>query len=674
MSRSYGSQSRLQNGLVLGLILATALFLRWRGLNWDQHHHYHPDERYISWVATSIEFGENSSFADALTPNRSTINPFYWPAEKYTEGVIVPIDEQRKFAYGHLPLYLGVGATRLIEQLGLTARPLLERLNLNETGLYLDFFNGADRSEFDHITIVGRWLTGLFDTGTVLLLFLLGRRLYGPLVGLTAAAFLAVNVMHIQLGHFFTSDPYMTFFVVLTIYFLSWIDFDRKGLFPDHKPLLTTGMVFAGIATGMAVGSKFSAVLLVLPLVLALFLYQRAGFFKRLFAVGFISLLSLIITNPFVILDYTCVLSFELGQFSREVIFPGSCYLENITDQNAMVNGSDRFPFTRQYAGTFPYLYYIENQLNWGMGVLLGLAAFIGFAAWTVYGIVINRNIFTDRNRSSDKIYFLILMAWCLPFFLTTGSFYVKFMRYLQPLTPFLMLFAAWAIWQIRPWWLRNTTLGMTTVFTLGYALAFSQIYSEQHPWHVASAWAAETADEGASFANELWDEPLPTNLGTSPDPVLEKGFEEQTVNWLSGQWDRDNEEKLERNLTIIADSEYVIVASNRSYGVVSKLPSRYPISSQYFRLLFDGALGFELVYVGDRSPKLAGFSFGPETFASVGLTRPEAVDAYFDSRNRTVLPRADESFTVYDQPLVLIFRNRDQLSVEELKAQFDIE
>ena len=31
---------------------------------------------------------------------------------------------------------------------------------------------------------------------------------------------MAVNVMHIQLSHFFTFDPYMTFFVVTAVYFM----------------------------------------------------------------------------------------------------------------------------------------------------------------------------------------------------------------------------------------------------------------------------------------------------------------------------------------------------------------------------------------------------------------------------------------------------------------------
>ena len=42
--------------LLLAAILMLALALRWTGIDWDDYNHNHPDERYIAWVATSIEW------------------------------------------------------------------------------------------------------------------------------------------------------------------------------------------------------------------------------------------------------------------------------------------------------------------------------------------------------------------------------------------------------------------------------------------------------------------------------------------------------------------------------------------------------------------------------------------------------------------------------------------
>ena len=44
--------------LLLGPILAAAALLRLSGIDWDDYNHYHPDERYIAWVATTVEWPE----------------------------------------------------------------------------------------------------------------------------------------------------------------------------------------------------------------------------------------------------------------------------------------------------------------------------------------------------------------------------------------------------------------------------------------------------------------------------------------------------------------------------------------------------------------------------------------------------------------------------------------
>ena len=55
--------------LLLAIILLLALALRWTGLDWDDYHHYHPDERYITWVATSIEWPSTLRDALAIIPD-----------------------------------------------------------------------------------------------------------------------------------------------------------------------------------------------------------------------------------------------------------------------------------------------------------------------------------------------------------------------------------------------------------------------------------------------------------------------------------------------------------------------------------------------------------------------------------------------------------------------------
>ena len=75
------------------------------------------------------------------------------------------------------------------------------------------------RTGYDEIHLVGRVLSGLFDLASVLLLFFLARRLFDWRVGLVASFLLAFTALNIQGSHYFSVDTFLTFFVMLTMWF-----------------------------------------------------------------------------------------------------------------------------------------------------------------------------------------------------------------------------------------------------------------------------------------------------------------------------------------------------------------------------------------------------------------------------------------------------------------------
>ena len=664
--------TRLQR-FTLVVILLSAAGLRLTGLGWDDFQHHHPDERYIAWVATTIEFPSilTSDWSAQWRPQTSTFNPFHWPPEASSEGIVVLKGEPRDYAYGHVPLYVGVAATRLVERIAPAIIPLLPP----EWSLTADILNGAGRIEFHHLTAVGRALAALFDVGTVVFVFLLGRQLYDPKVGLLAAAFVTLSVLHIQLAHFFTSDPFLTFFVVATIFFLVAAQgkTDPRGN-PDVR-WRRANLGLASVTLGLAIGSKFTAILLFLPLYWVAAIIAGKG--KRLLSLAAVTLLVFItfaLTNPFALLDWTCLPTDSTGALATITAFLSrSCYLQNIMTQNAMIRGAIDLAFTRQYDGTLPYLYYFEMLLRWGLGPILGIigVAGLGWASWRLISTFRDTE---DSDQAGLERYshpsFTVLL-WVWPYLLLNGLFYVKFLRYMQPVVPFLLLFGAAMLCQWRSAAARRVSIAFALATGLLYAVAFVQLYRDEHPWNAASRWIHENVNPGDLILSEQWDDYLPVDMIVEGEQRRRREYPNAELTWLTNPDAADNEANLMANLELMAGAEYLTILSNRAYGVVPRLPERYPLSNRYHQLLFDGSLGYELVWVGERTPQLFGVALRADTFSWPGLRPPEGVEAYFENTPALSLGRADESFIVYDQPLTMIFRNTGKLTSGQLREKF---
>jgi len=664
--------------LLLAAILIVAATLRWTGLDWDDYNHFHPDERYITWVATTIEWPD--SLQAVLNPKQSTFNPYYWPPGAESAGIVLDQDQPRKFAYGHVPLYLGVAATRIVERIG----PALQGLFPAAWLLTRDILNARGEVEFNHLLPVTRALTGLVDLLLILILFLIGRRMFNAAVGLLAAAFLALNVMHIQLAHFFAVDPYLALFVALALYFMiRTVTASGEGLRwrAFHCPPATCNLLLASLFIGLAVGSKFSAIMLFLPLILAIWLSGKADRWLLLITSGLVAFLVFAISNPYTLLDLGCeALSpvTQLGPITIPARDWRSCYLQNIFTQGAMVRGTSDLGFTRQYAGTWPFFYPIEMQLRWGMGWLLGLLAFAGFA-WAIWqGINYAAQRINARSLGSDEAISpqgdasLVLLAWTLPFFLITAGFYVKFMRYLLPVTPFLMLYGAALLWQIRSRTIRYLAAGAVLAVTGTLAISFVNIYDSDHPYNIASRWVYTNVEPGTLIASEQWDDSLPASMLVDGQSRRRAEYKNEQLTWLTYPDQRDTEQRLAQNLDLLQRAEYVTVLTNRVYGVVPRQPDRFPLSSQFHQLLFDGDLGYEPVFTNTRTPNLMGVHLKPDSFSWPDVQPPAMVESYLAGLPGISGGRFDESFTVYDQPLVTIFKNVEGKTAAEMGQYFN--
>src|SRR5262249_21747288 len=147
------------------------------------------------------------------------------------------------------------------------------------------------------------------------------------------------------------------------------------------------------------------------------------------------------------------------------------------------------------------YLDDLRQAFTWGMGPALGLVAALGTLA------ALRRAV---REPSMGE--FLILLFF-VPYLLITGWFPVKFMRYLLPLYPLWCVFAARFLApgaESRFPRIRKVAAVVVAVATLGYALAFANIFSRPHVWFTASSWIYRQVPSGSTVLLPHWEESLP--------------------------------------------------------------------------------------------------------------------------------------------------------------------
>ena len=147
-----GSKTLFSAALVL--LVVVALGLRLYGLDWDEGYDWtpHPDERAILMKVHEISPPNLGELGQIFDAEESPWNPGW-------------------FNYGSFPLYLLKSV-----QVGYSALPGEELVDLR---------------------LAGRTISALADAGTVLLVYLLGSRIYGRREGLLASGLLALAVLHI---------------------------------------------------------------------------------------------------------------------------------------------------------------------------------------------------------------------------------------------------------------------------------------------------------------------------------------------------------------------------------------------------------------------------------------------------------------------------------------------
>jgi 4-amino-4-deoxy-L-arabinose transferase-like glycosyltransferase len=271
--------------------------------------------------------------------------------------------------------------------------------------------------------LMGRTISALFGVGTVLVTWILGRRIGGAAVGIPAAVLVAVNQMHIAKSQVIEVDVPLTLFATLCTDFAVRV-LDR----PTWRHYLLAGL-FGGLATS----TKYSGALLPLSLLTAHFLAPRAAAadaarpkrradagrpappardFRKLVAAFGLFAASLFATSPYILIDQQ---AFWTG-FNYERLHMRIGHF-----------GLDQTP---------AIVYYLRVMT----GTLLGWPLTLLGAAGLVYALVVRRRRWAPVLAVFPVVYLTLISSWSM-----------KADRYILPLLPVMALFATALVADLAP-------------------------------------------------------------------------------------------------------------------------------------------------------------------------------------------------------------------------------
>jgi hypothetical protein len=278
-------------------------------------------------------------------------------------------------------------------------------------------------TDFTYLVHFGLWLQGFDDIATqylvdpsdiyetgrliavalallgVVAIYAVGRRLWGTFEGLVAAAVLAFAVLPVAYSRYALTDVGVLLPMAITVYAVAKI----------HEDGARRYYVIAGVALGLTVGFKYTAGLVLVPVLVAIALQARKDLRELaigLSIVGGLAVVVFALTNPYFLLDIDeAVDELRSQRFAAGDPKPGQ------EEEN-------------------PYWFYVTT-LTWGLGWGAMVAAAVG-VVWQF---------------KRDRLRALLLALFPLLLFAYLGLDAERyFARWLLPTYPILALFAGVAV------------------------------------------------------------------------------------------------------------------------------------------------------------------------------------------------------------------------------------
>ncbi len=440
-------------------------------------------------------------------------------------------------------------------------------------------------ADYHGLLVVGRWLAVTMDLLGLLLAVALARRLGGGRAALLAGVLYGSTPLLVQQARFATVDVWGTAFVLLA----AWAVVGRAV----SIRLLALSAASVGLAAACKPNLALAGAIPAAAAVLDLIERRRRG---RPVLRPALSALAVLAVVPVLTLRLA-----DPGAFaSAWSLAPSPRRLAALGQLAGFFRGEGQFPPNLQWADRRAVLDPLANLLIWGTGPALGAAVLLGAGR-------VGRRVLLGGHR------WIPLLAWAVPGMAWQLSRMVVSVRHLEPFLPLGVVAAACWLARRRPG-VRLAVVALSAAWGLGWAAMAWSPYTRIE----AASWLAGRFPAGVTATTEYWDDTLPPAGGAGVRWVTMKVFDPDTV------------AKREAMLDALKRADAVVLSSQRGVGSICRVPDAYPVTSEYYHLLFSGALGFRLEATFQRR-----LGIGPWRVSDLA---------------------AEESLSVYDHPPVWIF------------------
>lgn len=323
--------------------------------------------------------------------------------------------------------------------------------------------------------IWGRCLTAVLGAATVFLVYRMGARLYGQGAGLAGALFLAFSLLHSEHSHYITVDVPAAFFSALAFVFI--VELFVRGR-SERRENLRWIYLLGGLSVGLAVGTKYNAVVIIVPFLLAHLLSapRRDWLSGNLFAGLALIAVGFLASSPFAVAG--------LPQFLDDV---------------ASIIYHYKFAGHLGYEGSNNWLYYMNYF--WSAETAASLMG--------AGGILL---CFFRRSRRD-----ILVLLFPLLYFAGLSQYKVNFLRNLLPVIPFLSLLGGIFLAEVVGWFSRRVSrpvlsgafapaaLAATLVVLPGLTILDGDHYNSQDDSRaLAERWIRTNLPQNARIMAEL--------------------------------------------------------------------------------------------------------------------------------------------------------------------------